>query len=76
MAVPTQHPEIRNEVWGSFIPTEHATTLIGRQSSNTFSFAGWLETQASRLVSIKDEHARLLEESQAMQAKNGTLEVR
>lgn len=26
-------------------------------------------------MSIKDEHARLVEESQAMQAKNATLEV-
>eukprot|EP00752_Nemacystus_decipiens_P012939 g11452.t1 len=31
--------------------------------------------QASRLVSIKDEHARLVEESQAMQAKNDVLEA-
>lgn len=32
--------------------------------------------KSSRLVSIKDEHARLVEESQAMKAKNEALEVR
>eukprot|EP00903_Cladosiphon_okamuranus_P016240 g14982.t1 len=32
--------------------------------------------QASRLVSIKDEHARLVEESKAIQAKNAILEDR
>lgn len=31
--------------------------------------------QASRLVSIKDEHARLAEETQTMQAQNEALEV-
>lgn len=31
--------------------------------------------QASRLVSIKDEHARLMDEGQKMQAKNETLQV-
>lgn len=31
--------------------------------------------QGSRLVSIKDEHARLLEEVRTIQVKNETLEV-
>lgn len=31
--------------------------------------------QTSRLISIKDEHARLAEETQTMQAKNEALEV-
>lgn len=70
------HPQPTSGTALPFPPTTRLTAFVRpAKIRNPILLCRRAGRQASRLVSIKDEHARLVEESQAMQAKSDSLEV-